>query len=39
MLEDRRPAYESLAALTVSTDDLEAEEVVASLVKQLEGGS
>ena len=35
MLEERRPVYESLAALTVPTDDLTPEEVAADLVKQL----
>ncbi len=35
MLEERRPVYESLAALTVSTDDRAPEEVAADLVKQL----
>jgi shikimate kinase len=36
MLDERRPVYESLAALTVSTDDLLPEEVAADLLKQLE---
>ena len=35
MLEERRPMYESLAALTVPTDDLTPEEVAADLAKQL----
>ena len=35
MLEERRPLYESLAALTVPTDDLTPEEVATELVKQL----
>jgi hypothetical protein len=38
MLEERRPAYESLAALTVPTDDLAPEEVAADLVKLLSPG-
>jgi shikimate kinase len=38
MLEERRPVYESLAALTVPTDDLTPEEVAADLVKQLSPG-
>lgn len=36
MLEERRPVYESLAELTVATDDLEPAEVAADLVKRLE---
>jgi shikimate kinase len=36
MLEERRPAYESLAALTMPTDDLAPEEVAAGLVKRLQ---
>ena len=36
MLEERRPVYESLAALTVPTDDLTPEEIAADLAKQLE---
>jgi shikimate kinase len=36
MLEERRPVYESLAVLTVPTDDRAPEEVVAALIKQLE---
>jgi shikimate kinase len=35
MLEERRPLYESLAALTVPTDDLTPEEVAAELAEQL----
>ena len=35
MLEERRPAYESLAALTVSTDDLAPDEVTADLLRKL----
>jgi shikimate kinase len=35
MLEERRPVYESLAALTVPTDDLAPEEAAGSLVRQL----
>jgi shikimate kinase len=35
MLEERRPVYAELAALTVSTDDLAAEEVAADLAKRL----
>jgi shikimate kinase len=35
MLEERRPVYESLAALTVPTDDLFPEEVAADLLKRL----
>lgn len=38
MLEERRPVYESLAALTVPTDDLTPEEVAADLAKQLSPG-
>ena len=38
MLDERRPVYESLAALTVPTDDLTPEEVAAELVKQLSPG-
>jgi shikimate kinase len=37
MLEERRPVYESLAALTVATDDLAPDEVAADLVQRLEG--
>jgi shikimate kinase len=36
MLEERRPVYESLAALTVPTDDLAPDEVATDLVKRLE---
>ena len=36
MLDERRPVYESLAALTVPTDDLFPEEVAADLLKRLE---
>jgi len=36
MLEERRPVYESLASLTVPTDDLTPEEVAADLVNQLQ---
>ena len=36
MLEERRPVYESLAALTVPTDDLAPQEVAADLVQQLQ---
>jgi shikimate kinase len=36
MLEERRPVYESLAGLTVPTDDLAPEEVAAGLVVQLQ---
>jgi shikimate kinase len=35
MLEERRPVYAELATLTVSTDDLAAEEVAADLAKRL----
>ena len=35
MLEDRRPVYADLAAITVSTDDMAAEEVAADLAKRL----
>jgi shikimate kinase len=35
MLDERRPVYESLAALTVPTDDLLPEEVAADLLKRL----
>jgi shikimate kinase len=35
MLEDRRPLYTELAALTVPTDDLAPEEVAADLAKRL----
>jgi shikimate kinase len=35
MLDERRPVYESLAALTVPTDDLFPEEVAADLLKRL----
>jgi shikimate kinase len=38
MLEERRPAYESLAALTVPTDGLAPEEVAAELVRLLSPG-
>jgi shikimate kinase len=37
MLEERRPVYESLATLTVPTDDLAPDEVAADLIKQLKG--
>ncbi|HTU74932.1 MAG TPA: shikimate kinase [Trebonia sp.] len=37
MLEERRPVYESLAALTISTDDLAPQEVAAELAKRLQG--
>jgi shikimate kinase len=36
MLEERRPVYESLAALTAATDDLTPDEVAADLAKRLE---
>jgi shikimate kinase len=36
MLEERRPVYESLAALTMPTDDLTPDEAAADLAKQLE---
>jgi shikimate kinase len=36
MLEERRPVYESLAALTVPADDLTPDEVADDLVKRLE---
>jgi shikimate kinase len=36
MLEERRPVYEALAALTVPTDDLAPDEVAGDLVKRLE---
>jgi shikimate kinase len=36
MLEERRPVYESLAAVTMPTDDLTPDEVAADLAKQLE---
>jgi shikimate kinase len=35
MLEERRPVYESLAALTVATDDLSPDEVAADLAGRL----
>ena len=35
MLEERRPVYAELAAITVSTDDLAPEEVAAGLAKRL----
>jgi len=35
MLEERRPVYESLAALTIATDDRAPEEVAADLIRQL----
>ena len=35
MLEERRPAYESLATMTVPTDHLAPEEVAAELVTLL----
>jgi shikimate kinase len=35
MLEERRPVYESLAVLTVPTDDRSPEEVAAALIMQL----
>jgi shikimate kinase len=35
MLEERRPVYESLAALTVPTDDLSPDEVAADLLERL----
>jgi len=38
MLEERRPVYESLATLTMPTDDLAPEEVAAELVKLLSPG-
>ena len=38
MLEERRPAYESLATLTVPTDHLAPQEVAATLVSQLSAG-
>jgi shikimate kinase len=38
MLEERRPVYESLAALTAATDDLTPDEVAADLAKRLEAG-
>ena len=37
MLEERRPVYESLAALTVPTDDLTPQEVAADLARHLHG--
>ena len=37
MLDERRAVYESLAGLTVSTDDLFPEEVAADLLKRLAG--
>jgi shikimate kinase len=36
MLEERRPVYESLATLTVPTDDLAPDEVAADLAKRLQ---
>jgi shikimate kinase len=36
MMEERRPVYESLAALTVPADDLVPDEVADELVKRLE---
>jgi shikimate kinase len=36
MLEERRPAYESLATLTVPTSDLAPEEVAADLLQKLQ---
>jgi shikimate kinase len=38
MLEERRPVYESLATLTVPTDDLAPEEVAANLLRLLYPG-
>jgi shikimate kinase len=35
MLDERRPVYANLAAITVSTDDLAAQEVAADLAKRL----
>ena len=35
MLEERRPVYADLATITVSTDDMAAEEVAADLAKRL----
>jgi shikimate kinase len=35
LLEERRPAYESLAAVTISTDDLAPDEVAAGLLEKL----
>ncbi len=35
MLEERRPVYEGLAAITVPTDDMAPEEVAADLAKRL----
>jgi shikimate kinase len=35
MLEERRPVYESLATLTVPTDDLSPDEVAADLLRRL----
>jgi hypothetical protein len=35
MLEERRPVYAALATLTVTTDDMAAEEVAADLAKRL----
>ena len=35
MLEERRPVYADLAAITVSTDDMAPEEVAADLAKRL----
>jgi shikimate kinase len=37
MLEERRPVYAGLAALTVATDDMAPEEVAADLAKRLRG--
>jgi len=39
MLEQRRPVYEELASITVDTDDLAPEEIVADLAGQLTGGT
>jgi len=36
MLEERRPVYESLAAMTAATDDLTPDEVADDLVKRME---
>jgi hypothetical protein len=35
MLDERRPVYEGLATVTVSTDDMAPEEVAADLAKRL----
>jgi shikimate kinase len=35
MLEERRPVYADLATITVSTDDMAAQEVAADLAKRL----